>query len=396
MKLGNVADGDHFHGREQEFADFWRLLSTENIVFSGPRRLGKSSLLRRLCSTAGERGMHAMHLDVGGCGGIRGFLEALNKIFPERITEKSLRNLGNVLKTYAESQATLKLGDPGGKAIKQITQTQSIEPWRQLAESLQQRISHLPLIIMLDEFSVFLDKALKAEPDEIVNLLDWLRAWRQSDGVKCRFIFTGSISLNSVLESNGLDTQFNDCYDYRLNAFRVEEAKVLLVKEAARLDWQLNDEILQYLCDRVSWLSPFFLNLLLDESVRAGAARLEDTGAQTRTLKQIDIDLGYELLVSSGSRFTHWYQRLRTYLDADEVDMSMAVLAAIARSRTGKLTRSSLRARLHKLDTDPTRRSQRLDAVLMQLSEDGYLTQSEDGVQFLNPLLRDYWKRNHA
>ena len=401
MKLGNIADGDHFHGRKREIAELLRLLSTDNnIVFSGPRRLGKSSLLRHLCSAEGGYGINAVHLDLAGSGGVKGFFKDLDRNIPEEMIRRLLRDLADVAvdvaKSYAKAHTASKLGDSAEEVIKQLTQTQSIDLWRPLAESLRKRLSPLPLVIMLDEFSVFLDKSIKSEREDVVNLLDWLRAWRQSPDTKCRFIFTGSISLNSVLESNELLSRFNDCYDFRLDAFTLEEAKALLTEEAKRLDWQLNEKILQYTCDKLGWLAPYFLNLLLDESIKTGTARLEETGAQTRQLELIDVDLGYERVVSVGSRFVYWHQRLRVYLDADELAIALAVLAAIARSHTGTLTRSSLRARLHKLDMDPVRRSQRLDAMLMTLSEEGYLIQNEDSVQFLSPLLRDYWKRNHA
>ena len=406
MKLGNIADGDHFHGRKQEIAKLSRRLTNDSIVFSGPRRLGKSSILRRLCEVEGEQMaypvctdakggevMRPVHLDVGGCDSVTGFVRHLDKAIPEEMMKIIFSGASNAIKEYVRWQAKSNLGDSGSKAVKQLVGVQPTETWRSLAQSLQHSLSPIPLIIMLDEFSVFLDKSLKTEPEETVNLLDWLRAWRQSSGVKCRFIFTGSISLNSVLESNGIYSRFNDCYDYKLGAFKPEEAEVLLSKESKRLKWQLNDEVLQCLCKRVGWLSPFFLNLLLDEAIRIGAERLEETGVQTYELQLADVNLGYERLISVSSRFAHWHQRLK---GIDDSAMILAILAAVARSSTDKLTRGNLRARLHKLDIDPTRRSQRLDAILMQLVEEGYLTQSEGGMQFLSPIVRDYWKRNHA
>ena len=387
MKLGNVAYGDHFHGRKQEIADFWRLLVNENIVFSGPRRLGKSSLLERLHDTAGEHGMLAVRIDVGGCEGVRSFIEALNSALPKELTDKLLRGFGRLAAIYA----AFKFGADGGKSVERLVQ--GTDTWQPAAQSLRQRLDPLTLVIMLDEFSVFLDKGLNTESEDIINLLDWLRAWRQSRDVKCRFIFTGSISLNSVLENNGLSSRFNDCYDYRLHPFKIEEAHILLLEEARRLNWQIDEGVSQYLCDKLGWLSPYFLNLLLDEAVKAGVARLEGNRVQARQLQQDDIDLGYERVVSVGSRFDQWYQRL---IDMKDANMALAVLAAVACSRTGTLIRGGLRARLHKLDADPTRRSRRLDSILMVLSEEGYLIQNEDSVQFLSPLLRDYWRRNHA
>lgn len=66
MKLGNIATGDDFYGRETECADLWRYLEKDHVVASGPRRLGKSSILNRMCEQAAERGLLAQHVDVQG------------------------------------------------------------------------------------------------------------------------------------------------------------------------------------------------------------------------------------------------------------------------------------------------------------------------------------------
>ena len=55
IKLGNKADGDDFFDRVHERDDLWRYLEGNHIVLSGPRRLGKTSLLQRLAEEAADR-----------------------------------------------------------------------------------------------------------------------------------------------------------------------------------------------------------------------------------------------------------------------------------------------------------------------------------------------------
>ncbi len=66
IALGNKAEGEAFFDRENERQGLWRYLEGDHIVLSGPRRLGKSSLLQRLADEAVGQGLLARLVDVGG------------------------------------------------------------------------------------------------------------------------------------------------------------------------------------------------------------------------------------------------------------------------------------------------------------------------------------------
>ena len=71
--------------------------------------------------------------------------------------------------------------------------------WLVAGEVLRQRLQPQPLLILLDEFPVMLQTLLDTRPADAQQLLAWLRIWRQTGG-PCRFVFTGSIGLQSLLE----------------------------------------------------------------------------------------------------------------------------------------------------------------------------------------------------
>ncbi|WP_295606670.1 hypothetical protein, partial [uncultured Lamprocystis sp.] len=71
--------------------------------------------------------------------------------------------------------------------------------WSQGARRLQERLSAAPVLLLVDEVSVFLEKALARDQPDTVRLLAWLRGWRQQRGLACRFLFSGSIGLNALL-----------------------------------------------------------------------------------------------------------------------------------------------------------------------------------------------------
>ncbi|MFZ1325498.1 MAG: hypothetical protein WAT67_05650 [Candidatus Contendobacter sp.] len=56
MRLGNKAEGADFFDRVIERKDLWSYLESNHIALSGPRRLGKTSLLQRLADEAAEKG----------------------------------------------------------------------------------------------------------------------------------------------------------------------------------------------------------------------------------------------------------------------------------------------------------------------------------------------------
>jgi len=395
IKLGNKADGEDFFDRVNEREDLWRYLEGNHIVLSGPRRLGKTSLLQRLAEEATEKGLLARLIDVEGIDTVEGFVDELDRAFPDATVSGYLKSAGakvsNLLGRIKKVEAKLPGGVGGGLELQALPDT----PWRVTALNLQKRMSDAPLLVLIDEFSVYLEKLLARDPADAERLLGWLRAWRQQSGLACRFLFSGSIGLNALLARHRLNTRFNDCHDFRLKPFKSAAALAMLTTEAQREGWTPADDSLEHLCRRIGWLSPFYLNLLLVTTIEAARDRLEETGGGERTILPSDVDDAYDRLLATRSRFIHWHQRLERDLGEPKLGFTMAILAAVAKAEEG-LTRRQLLARLQRLETDPDICAERLDDAMLLLEEDGYLDAGSERIRFLSFLLRDYWKRNHA
>ena len=152
---------------------------------------------------------------------------------------------------------------------------------------------------------------------------------------------------------------------------------------------------LAYLCERTGWLSPFYLNLLLDTALSAARDRCQETGAAEPLLLPDDVDDAYDRLLAVRSRFIHWYQRLERDLAPPDLAFTLRILGVVAAAPDG-LTRRQLLARLNRQEPDPDRRAARLDQAMIGLEEDGYLAVSDERIAFPSFILRDYWRRNHA
>lgn len=406
MKLGPPATGSDFFGRIQVVADLWRYLENEHIRFPGVRRLGKTSILIQLVDQAEEHGVFARKLDVSAIDSVEQFIDLLDQTFPKgliaRFVESSTQPVANWLKRVRKIDAKLPSAIGGGGVGLELGEGQ-LSDWLKRADALRTRLADQPLLILIDEFPVMLQTLLEKNPQTARQLLAWLRIWRQSAG-HCRFVFTGSIGLQSLLERHGLADKMNDCYDFPLGPFRMHEARDLWRTFAPMVDetpWQVDDKVIEYALTRIGWLSPYFVCLLLDESIRAARERRQELAiaedAEPPSIEIDDVDDAYDKLLAVRSRFHHWEKRLKDALPPGDLGFCLTMLSLLSRQAEG-LTLRQLSSRLSKHEADPDVRAQRLQDLLVRLSDEGYLSVPDAGrrVQFLSFPLRDWWHRNHV
>lgn len=192
IPVGNKAQGGDFFDREREREELWRYLEGNHILLSGPRRLGKTSLLQRLAEEADERGWLPMLVDVQGIDTAGAFVTELNRAFPDGSVKGYLRVAGAKIDGLLKRLKKVELKIPGGVGGGLELQALPDTPWARPAQNLQKRLSPIPALILIDEFTVFLEKLLARDRAETECLLGWLRAWRLGTGVACRFVFSGS------------------------------------------------------------------------------------------------------------------------------------------------------------------------------------------------------------
>ena len=401
MKLGNVATGDDFWGRETELAEIWRYLKKEHLTFPGVRRLGKSSLLQRLAEQSAQHGVLAKVLDLSTLHTASDFVKLLDVSFPPTGVSSFVRKNGRAVKTWLANLASVKVSLPivlGGGGVEFKFQDKTTASWLQAANTLQQRLQNQPLLILLDEFPIMLQHLLKTNVQEAEQVLLWLRTWRQDRDSKCRFVFTGSIGLQNLLERHGMVVHMNDCRQYDLGPFTRKESIELWQTFAPQQIDHLKTppSVIEAALQRIGWLAPYYVCLMLDASCQAAQVRIEETGADSE-LTQADIDAGYETLLSQRSRFSHWEQRLKDTLPKTKFTLAQAVLTMVSKRKEG-LSLIQLKNRLMKQTNDASNRAQQIQDTLAYLTDEGYTTppDAQGRVQFRSFLLRDWWSRNHV
>ena len=335
-------------------------------------------------------------VDVSGLDTAVEFLGCIERALPDESVKHWIGKVGKQLAAPIKMVKKLDIKLPGGGGGLELQALPEVS-WKVHARELQDRLSATPALILIDEFSVFLEKLIAKNKPEAEALLGWLRTWRQTD-TACRFIFSGSVGVSALLERHGFTTWMNDCHEFALGPFKQPAALAMIIELAPRETYELPKPTAEYLCARTGWLSPFYLCLLLDESINAANDRLAENpeNANERILIASDIDDAYDRLLASRSRFVHWHKRLLRDLSTSECDIALLMLRALSRAEDG-LTIAQLRNRLNKLISDPQARSDRLSASLHYLEENGYVGQQPNSkVQFLSFLLKDYWKKNHG
>ena len=146
MRLGNKAEGADFFDRVTERDDLWRYLEGNHIVLSGPRRLGKTSLLQRLADEAEEKGLMARLVDVEGINSAEAFVGALECAFPDESITGYLKAAG---KKASDWLARIRIRKIGPSGVELETQAMPDLPWTVAARKLQQRLSEAPLLILI-------------------------------------------------------------------------------------------------------------------------------------------------------------------------------------------------------------------------------------------------------
>lgn len=214
-------------GRDLLVDHYWRSLDQQSLALFSPRRVGKTSILRRMEHLA-PRGWKIRLRDLEGLDSAQAFAQL--------VYEDALELLSSSNKTLARARAFLQRVS-GTIELSNVKLTLADENWRRLLESLFEDLDEElgqrgeRLVFLWDEFTLFIgDMALRGMERDAMVLLDTLRAMRQRH-FRIRMVLTGSIGFHLVMRQL-------DAKGYRnrpLNDVRVERVPMLEPSDAKTL-----------------------------------------------------------------------------------------------------------------------------------------------------------------
>lgn len=176
-------------GREELIARLWERLQQQSLIFSGERRIGKSSILKKMTAEAPPN-MLPIYRDLEG---IRTPIEFVEAVWQD--TETYLRDVGQARRVREQiSQLTGSYFD--GYQFPEI----ALEHWKTLlTKTIEDLVTlqHRQIVLIWDEIPHMLGNF----SDEIaMEILDILRSLRQTYP-DVRMIFSGSIGLHHIVKN---------------------------------------------------------------------------------------------------------------------------------------------------------------------------------------------------
>lgn len=376
-KIGPPVEGDDFFGREKEIQKANKLLdSSHSLLLSAPRRIGKSSLAKRLIEEKKNQRWKCVYIDLEETTTEDGFLNLVIEAFCKNgIWKQVAEGMSKGLASVLESIEKISLGPVQFNFAKK-------EDQEDLYKNLKELIRHdEDTFIVVDELTLFLTILSKGEDgvEKVAFILNWLRSLRQVSRTKVRWLFCGSVGLRNFTSAMNLGYTVNDLTEFSLDELSRDEAAGLLTELCKSENIEMSDELVEYTLNKLYWNIPYFIQIIFSNLA-------EDYEGK---ITQEDIDAAYRKLCSENYLST-WSERLVEYgeyeLPARQILKLLATMPE-GIEREGMLNNLMTGQDASKIEAvDYT-----LSKVLAMLENDGYIMKKDALRMFRSPLLRDYW-----
>lgn len=376
-KIGPPVEGDDFFGREKEIQKANKLLdSSHSLLLSAPRRIGKSSLAKRLIEEKKNQDWKCVYIDLEETTTEDGFLNLVIEAFCKNgIWKQVAEGMSKGLASVLESIEKISLGPVQFNFAKK-------EGQEDLYKNLKELIRHdEDTFIVVDELTLFLTILSKGEDgvEKVAFILNWLRSLRQVSKTKVRWLFCGSVGLRNFTSAMNLGYTVNDLTEFSLDELSRGEAAGLLLELCKSENIEMSDELVEYTLNKLYWNIPYFIQIIFSNLAEDYADKI------TRE----DIDTAYRKLCSENYLST-WSERLVEYGEYELPARQILKLLATrpeGMERKGMLNNLMTGQDASKIEAvDYT-----LSKVLTMLENDGYIMKIDALRMFRSPLLRDYW-----
>ncbi|MBT4087735.1 MAG: ATP-binding protein [Deltaproteobacteria bacterium] len=205
---GGAVTGDAILGREDEISEMWAKLEKRSVILSAERRVGKTSVLRKMCDHP-AKGWIPLFCFVEAA---RHPIDCVEKIFAEanQLEARSGKGvlLGRIRSAYQKVAGT----EISGWKLPPLQ-----SDWKRLLNELMADISECTdnkVVIILDEFPHMISNIIDDHGGAAgMEFLDTLREIRQKfePTNQIRFLLSGSIGLHLILQ------QLKSEYGYKGN-----------------------------------------------------------------------------------------------------------------------------------------------------------------------------------
>lgn len=378
-RLTAVATGTDFFDRDELLSRIWgQINKRKNLVLTGPRRYGKTSIIRRIKDEASSDGYQPVMID----------LESI--LSPQEFITR--------LEVEIEHQDLTEIEK--NEQVEKLLEDRANQ-WQPYGQKFFQRLNkkNIKNLFILDEVPYMLDSFLgkdaegkKATDGAVVNktseFLAWFKKQREVYTDRCIFVFTGSIHLNSYLKDNGLDKDsFSDCREIRLDYFNPETTRDYIEGLLLGQEIVLSDEMIQAIVDLTTPGIPYFIQIVMTQVF---ILYRKDPWFSKEDLNEM---YQKEIVGLSSRRFFDSFDRhFNRY--GERKPGAKAILKELAEAGDHGLKREELEKTFSASSYQAS--GSEFDIMLKYLEHDFYIEEIKktDRYRFASPILRDYWKKN--
>lgn len=351
-----------------------------NLFIPGPRRIGKTSLVKEFIRRNTNK-YKFIYFNLQGRNSIIELCDDLTKeikkTFPDLIKAKGdfKKKWNDLAKMFPE----ISIGD----VIKVKTGEIPLAAKKVMnkMEVVFEELHAHNFILAFDEFSDFLLKLQKSKIEEVELFLEWLRRLRQEEKIKV--IITGSINIISTVEELRVPDLINDLPDLDILPLNPLEIKKLLTELLKDENITLSEEAMDFALAKLSDGIPFFIQLFAD-------GIYSYTGGNTTIVEIVEIEKLYSKITGKRHKeLIDLHTRLESYLTESEFAAARKVLAHIA---FNSMTFDDIHPYVKEMLPDKGE----LNKLLKRLEDECYLYKENGFYQFVSPMIADWWKNMYA
>jgi hypothetical protein len=379
VNLGGILAPEDVIGREDLAKYIWQVLQTQSVVLTSERRIGKTSLIRKMVEFAPDERVCFLR-DVEGFRSPAEFIESIYADAQPILSKKDRVRLG--LWRFLESV--------GGSEIRDLKLPKFKRHWKNFLSALFDDIfseETRTVIFFWDELPLFLyNVETCAGGQDAMELLDALRSLRQRYS-NLRMVFTGSVGIHQVIGSLRKHGYANDPTN---DMATIEVPPVDPLNGALLANLLLEGEGVNVVGDRsevskrmseAAGHIPYYIHYLISRICNS-TRRIEAKAVQG-CLEDLIAD------PNDPAHFGYYQSRLTTYYGATEAELALHALDALA-SADRPLSFAELQ-NLVKHKT-PSVENEAFRGVLQLLLKDHYLARNADATyRFRYSIVETWW-----
>jgi hypothetical protein len=381
IQIGNAVHGNDFFPRKDLIARIERsIASGSNILLVAPRRVGKTSLMFYLKDNPLEGFNFIFHMTES----VSSEQEFYRKLLTKLITSEFVTNRDKVLSRIKEIFPAIKTISKNGV---EFDSKQSIDYYAEFIRIIEKiELEGEKLVFLLDEFSQTVENIKNAQGNQAaIHFLQTNRVLRQTLFEKIQFIYSGSIGLENIVHGLNAVGTINDLTSISVKPLTRKQAKELVSALLNDVDYDLSEEMMDYILEKTKWLIPFYIQLIIQ------SIEYYTKDNEIETITEDVIEQAFEEMLEQKHCFAHWESRLRAMFKSDEYILSKELLNFI--SENDVIDKNEIYNLSVKLNLEQTYKD-----IVRVLIYDGYINNNEspDQYRFNSPILQMWWFKNVA